>query len=123
MRTFKPCGFDAWRTKMMESKRPHDSVECPDCDGSGVDTCSHCDRQGDCDNCAGEGFVAWKDLIEDEQKAYFSLARYEQALIDDAKAFAGWYEQPVESVLFDAGFIPWCSVHSKQLRITHTTRH
>ena len=69
---------------LMEYQRRHDddvyfdeTVECPECDGSGDGECFHCGGHIECEECDGEGVVhkytvpsTYKARVKADQEAW-----------------------------------------------------
>lgn len=133
MPAFRPASFLEWRRHMFNSMAPGALVECPDCNGTGHASCIECDGTGeeeccscghvkDCETCDGEGRadgpcdrcdegqVARSDLNDAELDAYLTRDRYLAALMEDAHAFAAWFNRDTAQVLMDAGLAPYCIV-------------
>ncbi|WP_191728350.1 hypothetical protein [Luteimonas colneyensis] len=113
--SFRPMSFEAWRDEQIANRPADMKVECPTCDGEGVDECSCCGHERECEGCDGDGHVEWGDLQPWQKERLVSRAAYAAAILEDGVAWASWLGREPAEVLFAAGFRVWSAVTSKTL--------
>lgn len=113
--SFKPLSFEAWRDEQIANRPSDMAVECPTCDGEGVDECSCCGHERDCELCDGDGRVEWGDLDDSQRKRLVSRSAYANTVLQDAYAWAGWLGRDVTTELFAAGFRVYSRVADRAL--------
>jgi hypothetical protein len=121
MASFKPLTYEQWRQHRLDETEPSEMVDCPTCSGIGETECCECGNQRTCGTCDGECSMPWGELSSSEQAKALTRERYHEALIADAKAFAGWtVKDPVEMLVL-AGFRVWTQVLGRHLRVAEAT--
>ncbi|MEN1941047.1 hypothetical protein WCE39_08130 [Luteimonas sp. MJ174] len=113
--SFRPIRFEAWQKLQLEETDDETLVDCLECHGEGVADCCECGHESECAGCCGDGKVAWGELREHERQRHLTYARYAEAILQDARAWASWLERDPAEELFAAGFRVASSVVSKSL--------
>lgn len=75
---------------MIATTAPGELVRCHKCNGVGEIECECCGHHGDCEECDGDGKVAYSTVPERDRRLLFTLHEYRDALVADLTDLARW---------------------------------
>jgi len=110
--------YETWREKTLGALNDDTVVECPACDGTGIDECACCGSEGDCETCDGEGKVKAGTLAPFELNKLVSRKKYAEAVRNDLVALAEWRGTSIDEEAFRLGLAPYMTVKHKAIKFT-----
>jgi len=81
-KTAKPVQMTRKEYERVHGKEGTEYVQCPDCDGSGIEECFNCGSMIDCEKCDGAGDVPF----------FETAALFEEKIKADKNAWDRWCE-------------------------------
>jgi hypothetical protein len=100
--------FKEWQVFMVENTPLKTIVECPACEGSGVDyeECFHCghEREDPCYACDQNGEILFKKLSKKGRLEFFTPAKYTEQVSSDLKKLAEWTGEDYAKLLKANGY-------------------
>lgn len=102
--------YEQWKKTKKEAISQDQVFACPTCEGEGVsyeecDCCGH-EKEEACSRCEESGRLPWGDLSPLEKDQHFSLEKYFEEILEDAKKYGAYTGRDPAEILFRAGITP-----------------